>query len=238
MPASWRNWQTEITTPRNIFLKYMLAAMWPATTELLTDEDDVPELPEEPVTKPGDLYIMGRHRLLCGDATVITDVERLMGGRIAACMWTDPPYGVNYVGKTKKALTIQNDGSIELRELLNGAFSCATIESGNTERLFMCRTRGCAKRLHTAQLSLMRLAGRNCRKGRFGIKEPSCWANDYQFSNKAESSMGTRRVMNSVRPRREGWYGDDNQHSILAFQSHRVTNLTPPCDRLLWSGTA
>jgi DNA modification methylase len=62
------------------------------TLDALTDPDDVPEPPAEPITKPGDLWILGRHRLLCGDSTVITDVERLMGGKRADMVWTDPPY--------------------------------------------------------------------------------------------------------------------------------------------------
>ncbi len=59
-------------------------------------EDDVPEAPEEPVTKPGDLWLLGRHRLLCGDATVAADVERLMDGKKADMVFTDPPYNIGY----------------------------------------------------------------------------------------------------------------------------------------------
>ena len=57
-------------------------------------EDEVPEPPEEPITKPGDLWILGRHRLLCGDATVAADVDRLMDGKKADMVFTDPPYGM------------------------------------------------------------------------------------------------------------------------------------------------
>jgi DNA modification methylase len=57
-------------------------------------EDEVPEPPEEPITKPGDLWILGRHRLLCGDATKKEDVERLMDGKKADMVFTDPPYGM------------------------------------------------------------------------------------------------------------------------------------------------
>ena len=71
-----------------------------------------------PVTKPGDPILLGEHRLLCGDSTVATDVERLMGGALADCMWTDPPYGVDYVGKTADALTIQNDSRGEVEALV------------------------------------------------------------------------------------------------------------------------
>jgi DNA modification methylase len=65
-------------------------------TEGLTDPDEVPEVPEEPITKPGDLWILGEHRLLCGDSTKAEDVERLMDGNSPELMVTDPPYGVNY----------------------------------------------------------------------------------------------------------------------------------------------
>ncbi len=64
----------------------------------LTDPDDVPEPPAEPITQPGDLWILGRHRLLCGDATVAADVARVMDGARATLMATDPPYLVNYDG--------------------------------------------------------------------------------------------------------------------------------------------
>ncbi len=59
-------------------------------------EDEVPEPPEEPITKPGDLWILGRHRLLCGDATKAEDVERLMDGKKADMVFTDPPYNIGY----------------------------------------------------------------------------------------------------------------------------------------------
>ena len=62
----------------------------------LTDEDEVPEAPVEPVTKPGDVWVMGKHRLMCGDSTSIDAVESLLDGRKAQMVHTDPPYGVEY----------------------------------------------------------------------------------------------------------------------------------------------
>ena len=73
------------------------------------DLDSVPEPPAEPVTTPGELIILGRHRLLCGDATRSEDLAHLMDGTQADIVWTDPPYNVAYEGKTDDALTIQND---------------------------------------------------------------------------------------------------------------------------------
>jgi DNA modification methylase len=80
--------------------------------EGLTDADDVPETPEEPITKLGDLWVLGDHRLLCGDSTSLTEVERLMDGEKADMVFTDPPYGMNLDtdyskmpnGKTHKAV--------------------------------------------------------------------------------------------------------------------------------------
>jgi DNA modification methylase len=67
-------------------------------TEGLTDPDEVPETPEEPITKEGDLYILGNHRLLCGDSTNILHVEKLMDGSKADMVFTDPPYNINFSG--------------------------------------------------------------------------------------------------------------------------------------------
>lgn len=64
-------------------------------TEGLTDEDEVPEVPEEPKTKPGDIYKLGRHRLMCGDSTSIDAVEKLMDGQKADVVFTSPPYNAN-----------------------------------------------------------------------------------------------------------------------------------------------
>lgn len=64
----------------------------------LTDPDAVPDVPEEPASKPGDLYLLGQHRLLCGDATNPDDVQKLMAGKKATLMATDPPYLVDYAG--------------------------------------------------------------------------------------------------------------------------------------------
>lgn len=71
----------------------------------LTDEDAFPEVQAVPVSKPGDVWLCGKHRVMCGDATSIEQIEKLTGGGVD--MWlTDPPYNVSYTGKTKDALRI------------------------------------------------------------------------------------------------------------------------------------
>lgn len=83
------------------------------------NDDEVPEVPEEPQSKLGDLYELGNHRVLCGDSTKIEDVERLMDGKKADMVFTDPPYGVSYQSnmrtKTEKFDVIKNDDVIDGR---------------------------------------------------------------------------------------------------------------------------
>ena len=67
----------------------------------LTEDDAIPEAPVDPVSRTGDLWILGNHRLLCGDSTVLSDVERLMGGQLADMAFTDPPYNVDYGNSAK-----------------------------------------------------------------------------------------------------------------------------------------
>lgn len=89
--------------------------------EAPADADELPEQPL-PTAKPGDIFILGRHRVICGDSTDPDTYSRLLEGERADCMWTDPPYGVEYVGKTKDALRIENDGAAGLHALLTDAF--------------------------------------------------------------------------------------------------------------------
>ena len=86
-----------------------LDALACSTLAGLVDADEAPSVPTFPVSVPGDLWLLGNHRLLCGDSTLIDDVQRLMGDELADLVVTDPPYNVAYTGKTKDALKIEND---------------------------------------------------------------------------------------------------------------------------------
>ena len=105
-------------------------------------EDEVPEPPEDPVSKPGDLWILGNHRLLCGDATVLADVERVLGGQLADMTFCDPPYNVDYANTPKDKLRgkhrpIMNDN-------LGGGFeaflydACVNILSVTKGACYVC----------------------------------------------------------------------------------------------------
>jgi site-specific DNA-methyltransferase (adenine-specific) len=91
------------------------------------DADAAPPVPSEPITKLGDRYVLGSHRLVCGDSTNSNVWEQLLQGDRADAVWTDPPYGVSYVGKTKDSLTIENDDldGDGLLDLLRSVFALA-----------------------------------------------------------------------------------------------------------------
>ena len=95
--------------------------------EGLTDQDEVPAPPDDPVSVAGDIWVMGEHRLMCGNSTSIEDIERLCNGQKVDMWLTDPPYNVAYEGKTKDAMTIQNDsmGDSQFRQFLRDAYVAA-----------------------------------------------------------------------------------------------------------------
>jgi len=95
--------------------------------EGLTDEDSVPEIPQDPVTKLGDVWILGNHRLMCGDSTSIDAVEKLMDGKQPDMMFTDPPYGFNYIKKSD-GTSIQNDGD-EFEQIISDAISNVDVDT-------------------------------------------------------------------------------------------------------------
>ena len=90
--------ELDIDTDLTGFTLDEIAELNPNITVGLTDEDVVPDVPEIPITKLGDIYILGNHRLMCGDSTSIDAVEKLMDGQKADMVFTDPPYGVSYTG--------------------------------------------------------------------------------------------------------------------------------------------
>ena len=85
------------------------ALLEPEVVEGLTDEDSVPDAPDEPKTKLGDIYQLGRHRVMCGDSTSLSDVDTLMDGNKVDMVFTDPPYNVGFNGRSGKHDVIKND---------------------------------------------------------------------------------------------------------------------------------
>ena len=93
-------------------------------------EDDVPEVQPDPIAKRGDVWILGNHRLMCGDSTMIDDVEKLMDGNKADMVFTDPPYGVDYDGghaTEKRREKLANDDDVNMYDLpIKNAYAAST----------------------------------------------------------------------------------------------------------------
>ena len=98
--------------------------------EGLTDEDEVPELEDDPVTVEGDVWVLGKHRLMCGDSTSIDAVDKLMDGNKADMVFTDPPYNLDYQGVSDKREKIKNDKmpDSDFKDfLIQSVMSCETM---------------------------------------------------------------------------------------------------------------
>lgn len=109
--------------------------------EYLTDEDEVPEPPKEPIAKLGDIYQLGDHRLMCGDSTNIDMLDKLMPDENADLVFTDPPYNVDYSGRGKNNLgTIKNDNmeENEFYEFCRGFFSCLFAKMKPLSSIYVC----------------------------------------------------------------------------------------------------
>jgi DNA modification methylase len=180
--------------------------------EGLTDPDVVPEPPAEPITKQGDLWLLGRHRLLCGDSTKAEDVARLMAGEKATCLWTDPPYGVEYVGKTKDALRLQNDTAAGLRGLLDSSFANAAKSCVDGAAFYVARPPG----------ALSVTFGNAILDAGWRIHQELQWVKDSMVLGHSDYHIKHETIVFGYMPgggRRgrggDGWYGDNSQTSVF-----------------------
>ena len=124
-------------------------------------EDQVPEPPQELVSKPGDLWQLGNHRVLCGDATVLSDVERVLGGHLADMTFCDPPYNVDYANSPKDKLRGKH------RPILNDSLglgfeaflldACADILAVTKGAVYVCMS---SSELHTLQRAFAAAGGK------------------------------------------------------------------------------
>jgi DNA modification methylase len=129
--------------------------------EGLTEDDEAPALPEQAVSKPADLWVLGEHRLLCGDSTVVADVERVLGGQLADMTWTDPPYNVDYANAPKDKLRgkhrpiLNDDLGASFEAFLHDA--CTNILSVTKGGVYICMS---SSELHTLQKAFTAAGGK------------------------------------------------------------------------------
>jgi len=184
------------------------------------EEDEVPEPPADPITKPGDLWLLGDHRLLCGDSTKSEDVERLMAGAKADLMLTDPPYnvalGMNETPEQTKARNRRTDGKVvandsmsdeEFRAFLVSCFRCA----------FVCLKPGASFYVWHADRECFNFGGaiRDC-----GEKVRQClvWAKDVLVMGQQDYQSQHEPCLYGWKAgAAHGWYSDRKQTTLLRF---------------------
>jgi len=173
-------------------------------------EDEIPDAPEDPVARPGDLWILGNHRLLCGDATVATDVERLLGTVKPLLMVTDPPYGVDYdpawrnkagAAATKRTGKVLNDDRADWREAW-------TLFPGDVAYVWHGA-------LHAAVVAeSLEAAG-------FNVRSQIIWAKDRLVLSRGDYHWQHEPCWYAVKKTGKGHWAGDRQQTTLWQIAHR-----------------
>lgn len=184
-------------------------------------EDEPPALPEKAKSMPGDIYEFGdgMHRLICGDSTDAAVIELLMDGAKADLLLTDPPYNVDYVGKTKDALKIKNDkmDNDSLRQFLRDAFSSANAVMRNGAVFYIWHADSEGYNFHGA-----------CADVNWNVRECLIW-------NKNRMVMGRQDYQYKHEPCLYGWKdgashlwaSDRKQVTVLEFDRPTRSDLHP-----------
>jgi DNA modification methylase len=198
-------------------LAQLLAAQ--GAIEGLTDEDSIPELPETPISEAGDLWSLGTHKLLVGDATNDADVVKLIGGEAADLVFSDPPYNVDYQGYTKERLKIKGDrmSDAEFKQFLDAAFrSCrAAVKPGAS--LYICHSSSWQREFQNA----LELAGFEVRCQIIWAKNTFAWGfGRYKFQHEP---MFYAHVAGEKDP----WYGDKSQSTLWEEKKPAANRLHP-----------
>ena len=182
----------------------------PELTEGLTDEDAVPEAPSVPKTVLGDVWVLGKHRLMCGDSTSIDAVDKLMEGGKADMVFTDPPYGVDYEG-------IKNDDRAGLETLLRGAFANYLSSSKSGSAIYVFHSDRCADIFHFVFREF------------FHFSSMVIWAkNSLTLSRTDYQSQHEPCLYGWMKNGTHKFHGDRKQVSVWRFDKERVDGHTTP----------
>ncbi|WKS56806.1 DNA methyltransferase [Corynebacterium accolens] len=185
------------------------------STQDPNDEDVEPEAPPaKPTSRIGDVWVLGPHKLLVGDATDVYAVKEMMGDDRADCIWTDPPYGVNYVGKTKDALTIQNDETTDLPDLLMHSFECAVEVSKPGAPVYVAH----------ADTERVTFEGAMI-ESNIIVRQNLIWAKSTIALGRSDYHYKHEPILYGFTPGGQGrlgrggnrWYGDNSQSTVFNF---------------------
>jgi DNA modification methylase len=171
-------------------------------TEGLIDDDEVPEV-EEAITQAGDLWLLGEHRVLCGDSTKEGDVEALMGQEKADMVFTDPPYGVEYEGGSKKWKKLEGD--TEGFEIYYDAVAKSKRYIKDEGSLYICFASMKSEQVFKA-----------LREGGLNLKNMIIWSkNNAQFGMLgANYHQKHEPIIFACNGKRYNWYGAKNEVTV------------------------
>jgi DNA modification methylase len=172
----------------------------------LLEEDVIPSLAPEPNSLRGDLWLLGPHRLLCGDATDDADVKRLMANELADLVFTDPPYNVDYAGYTEDRLTMQGDrlSAGEFRNLLERSFHHYRALVKPEASLYVCHASSWQREVQAA----LEQAGIAVRCQIIWAKNTFAWGfGRYKFQHEPIFYC-------HVGGQKDHWYGDKSQSTL------------------------
>lgn len=163
---------------------------------------------EEPVTQPGDLWILGKHRLLCGDATVIADAKNLMAGQLADMVFTDPPYNVDYEGKTKEKLKIKNDkmGDEQFYRFLVDSFTNMVEVTEPGGAIYICHADGEGINFRRAMVD----AG-------WELKQCIIWVKNHFAMGRQDYQWQHEPILYGWKKGKHHWFGDRRQTTVWQF---------------------
>jgi DNA modification methylase len=185
----------------------------------LTDEDAVPELQEIPISIPGDLWRLGDHRVLCGDATAPTEVERLMAGEAVDLVFTDPPYNVDYEGYTEERLKIKGDKMTaeQFLQFLVATFSSYRRVAKPGASMYVCHSSSWQREFQNA----MESAGFEARCQIIWAKNTFAWGfGRYKFQHEPIFYC-------HVAGQKDAWYGDKTQSTLWEEKKPAANRIHP-----------
>ncbi|HTU48594.1 MAG TPA: site-specific DNA-methyltransferase [Bryobacteraceae bacterium] len=188
-------------------------------TEGLTDEDAVPELAQTSISTPGDLWVLGEHRVLCGDATMGKDVDRLMGGEAADIFFSDPPYNVDYEGYTEDRLKIQGDRMTaeQFQQFLLSTFSSYRHAVKPGASIYICHSSSWQREFQNA----METAGFEVRCQIIWAKNTFAWGfGRYKFQHEPIFYA-------HVAGQKDPWYGDKSQSTLWQEKKPAANRIHP-----------
>jgi DNA modification methylase len=179
--------------------------------KLLSDPERIPDAAPAR-TRPGDLFELGRHRLVCTDATNPDAVHRVMGGEMADLVVTDPPYGTRYIGRTPRALTIANDIPAGLKELLTATFANVGTVLAEGAPIYVFSPAGAGQAVF---LEAFLAQGWRLHQGLVWVKgAPVIGHSDYHYRH--EPILYGYAASSHRRGRgHSGWYGGNDQTTVI-----------------------